>query len=204
MPSKVLLVEDSEPFRRLVVIMLQQGGQYRVVAEATDGLEAVRKAEELQPDVVLMDIGLPKMNGIQSARLIRQKAPKCKIVFLTQQSAVYVVQDAIQLGALGYVHKSRTANDLVPAIEAALRGKQFVSENLKVPLFDIFAGIADKSARWVDTVAGLANARDRMLEIAAQRPGPYFVFSRRDHTILAQTETAEKSEPAQKPKTDVA
>jgi len=113
MLSKILLVEDSEPFRRLVVVMLQQAtrAKYEVTAEAADGLDAVRKAEELQPGLVLMDIGLPKMNGIESARLIRQKVPNCKIVFLTQQSDVYVVQDAIQLGAMGYVHKSRAVMD---------------------------------------------------------------------------------------------
>src|SRR5215470_10891655 len=201
---KILVVEDSEPFRRLIVLMVQQNHEYQVVAEATDGLEAIRRAEELAPDLVLMDIGLPKMNGIESARLIRQKAPKCKIVFLTQQSDVYAVQDAIELGALGYVHKSHTANDLLPALEAALTGRQFVSENLNVPLFDIFAGTADKSARWVETVAGLANARDRMLAIAAQTPGRYFVFSRRDHSILAQTETREKPAPLQKSESGVA
>ena len=134
---KILVVEDSEPFRRLVVVMLQQNAEakYEVAAEAADGLEAVRKAEEFQPDVVLMDIGLPKMNGIESARLIRKKVPRGRIVFLAEQNDVYVVQDAIEMGALGYVHKSRTVTDLLPAIEEALLGRRFVSENLDVPLF---------------------------------------------------------------------
>ena len=99
---------------------------------------------------------------------------------------------------MGYVHKSSVGNDLGLAIAAALNGKQFVSDRLKVPVFDIFAGLADKDAVYLETVAGLSSARERMEAIAAKEPGQYFVFSPRDHTILAKTETREKPDQVAK------
>jgi len=120
------------------------------------------------------------------------------------ESDTEVVCAALETGALGYVHKSSVGNDLGLAIAAALNGKQFVSDRLKVPVFDIFAGLADKDAVYLETVAGLSSARERMEAIAAKEPGRYFVFSPRDHTILAKTETREKPERVSKLKNDVA
>jgi len=100
------------------------------VYEVSDGLEAIRRALELNPDLILMDIGLPGLNGIDAAREIREVIPQSKIVFLTQETSTEVVQEARDVGALGYVHKSRAAQDLFPALTAALQGKQFVSSGL--------------------------------------------------------------------------
>ena len=126
---RILLVEDFEPFRRLICsILVKRPGLQ--VCEVSDGAEAVRKAEELQPDLILLDIGLPMLNGIEAARRIRKCAPQSKIIFVSQQSSPDLVQEALTLGALGYVVKTRVGSDLVAAVEAVLEGRQFVSNGL--------------------------------------------------------------------------
>ena len=128
--NSVLLVEDFGPFRALVSGLLREKPDFEVVSEASDGLEAVRRAGELNPDLILMDIGLPGLNGIEAARRIRELAPRSRIVFLTQEGSSEVVKEALSSGALGYVHKPRIGNDLLPAVAAVLEGKQFVSDGL--------------------------------------------------------------------------
>lgn len=112
---------------RFVCSTLEPRTEFRVICQASDGLEAVQKAQELQPDLILLDIGLPTLNGIEAAKRIPKLAPHAKIVFLSQESSSDVVQEAIGLGALGYVEKSRTQSDLLRAIDAAVRDLQFVN-----------------------------------------------------------------------------
>jgi DNA-binding NarL/FixJ family response regulator len=125
---RALLVEDFEDFRRVVCSALKQRPEFEIT-EASDGLEAVKKAEHLQPDLALLDIGLPSLNGLDVARRLRKLVPSVKILFLSQESSSEVVQEALTLG-LGYVHKSNFLCDLLPAIDAILAGKRFVSPNL--------------------------------------------------------------------------
>jgi CheY-like chemotaxis protein len=130
-PVRILLVEDFEPFRRLVRIMLEQRASLKVVAEAIDGLDAIAKAQELQPDLVLIDIGLPRLNGMAAAVQICTLAPNAKLLFVSLESSDAAVQQVVQAGAHGYVHKLRTQFDLIPAVEAVLAGKRFVSSGLQ-------------------------------------------------------------------------
>src|SRR5271156_5017784 len=127
---RVLVVEDFAPFRQLISSTLAKRRNLEVVCQVSDGLEAVRKAEELKPDLILLDIGLPTLNGIEAARRIRQLAPESKIVFLSQESSADVVQEALHLGALGYVVKAHAGSELLAAVEAVLQGEQFVSAGL--------------------------------------------------------------------------
>ena len=99
----------------------------QVIDVASDGLEGVLKAEVLQPDLILLDIGLPKLNGIEAARRIRKVAPDSKIIFLTQESSAEVVETALSLGARGYVLKEDAERDLLAALEAVILGRTFVS-----------------------------------------------------------------------------
>jgi CheY-like chemotaxis protein len=102
----------------------------QIVGETSDGLEAVHKAEELQPDLIVLDIGLPTLNGIEAARRIRKLSPESKILLISQESATDVVQEALAVGALGYVVKAHAGSELLAAVEAVLEGRQFVSSGL--------------------------------------------------------------------------
>jgi DNA-binding NarL/FixJ family response regulator len=128
---RVLLVEDFEPFRRFVCSTLAQRPDLQVIGEVSDGVEAVQKAEELKPDLILLDIGLPSMNGIEVARQMSKLVPESKVIFLTQENDSDVVRAALSNGAKGYVLKSDAESELVQAIEAVLRGGNFRSSGTK-------------------------------------------------------------------------
>ena len=128
--ARVLVVEDHEPFRRFICSVLQTKSGLQVICEVSDGLEAVEKAETLQPDLILLDIGLPGLNGIEAARRIRRMAASSRIVFVSLESSTTVVETALNLGALGYVLKSEAGRDLLTAVEAAIRGELFLSDGL--------------------------------------------------------------------------
>jgi DNA-binding NarL/FixJ family response regulator len=127
---RVLLVEDFQPFRQFICSMLEKRSDLRIVSEVSDGLEAVRQAEELQPDLILLDIGLPTLNGIAAARRIRTLSPKSRIIFVSQESSDDVVGEGLSIGAAGYVVKMRAAVDLPAAVDAVLAGRQFLSSVL--------------------------------------------------------------------------
>lgn len=110
--------------------MVKEKAGLQVVGETGDGLEAVQQAEVLLPDVILLDIALPHLNGIEAARRIRRLAPESKIIFLSQNSSVEVAQEALRLGGRGYVIKTDAAAELFPAIEAVVAGKKYVSHGL--------------------------------------------------------------------------
>jgi DNA-binding NarL/FixJ family response regulator len=124
---RILVVDDFEPWRRFASSLLRGKPELQVVGEASDGLEAVQKAVELKPDLILLDLHLPRLSGLQAARQIRKLAPESKIIFLSQESSDDIVQAALSLGAWGYVVKASAASELLVAVEAVLSGKSFVS-----------------------------------------------------------------------------
>jgi len=127
---RILVVEDHELFRRFVASMLRQQPSFRVVGEVEDGLNAVRQAQTLRPELVLLDIGLPGLSGLEVARRIRELVPSVKIVFLTQESAPDVVEEAFGLGAQGYLIKSEATSELLEALKSVLQGSRFASRSL--------------------------------------------------------------------------
>ena len=127
---RILIVDDFGDWRLQNRLLLQTRPEWRVIAEASDGSEAVQKAKELKPNLILMDIGLPKLNGIEAARRIRQLSPGSKIVFLSLNNDRDIVRAALSTGALGYVCKTDARSELLTAVDAVLRGKQYVSSSL--------------------------------------------------------------------------
>jgi DNA-binding NarL/FixJ family response regulator len=133
-PIPVLIVDDFQSWRRFVSKMLQEHAEFQVIAEASDGLEAVRLSEELQPALILLDIGLPKLNGIKAARRICRIAPNCRILFVSENQCKTIAQQALSIGACtrGYVVKSHAAEDLLPAMKAVMQDRNFVSSALAI------------------------------------------------------------------------
>jgi len=127
---RVLVVDDLELWHTFVHVRLDKEPNLHIIGVATDGLDAVRKAEALQPDLILLDISLPKLNGLEAAQQIRRVAPKSTILFLSGESDPDVVRNAISSGGLGYVLKSDAARDLLAGIESVLLGRRFVSSSL--------------------------------------------------------------------------
>jgi DNA-binding NarL/FixJ family response regulator len=124
--TRILVVEDSETFRKFICSTLGKRPELRIVGEIADGLEAVREAEDLHPDLIVLDIGLPSLNGIEAARRIRKLSPESRILFLSQELSADVVQEALSTGARGYVVKIDAGSELLEAVETVLRGGQFV------------------------------------------------------------------------------
>jgi DNA-binding NarL/FixJ family response regulator len=129
---RVLVAEDFAPFRQFVRSTLSQRSNLQIVGEVSDGQEAVQKAKELKPDLVLLDVGLPTLNGIATARQIRKFIPQVKIIFVTQESSAEVAKEAFNSGGRGYVLKTRAGSDLLVAVDAILEGRQFISFGVPV------------------------------------------------------------------------
>jgi len=121
----VLVVDDHEPFRRFVASMLAQNPELEIIGEIADGLEAVQRAGEIQPNLILLDIGLPGLSGIEAARRIRALSPSSKIIFLSANHSQDITEEALRMGAVGYIAKPDAARELLAAVEAVLQGKQF-------------------------------------------------------------------------------
>jgi DNA-binding NarL/FixJ family response regulator len=128
---RILVVEDFEPWRRFISLIVEQDAQLRIICEVSDGLDAVQKAQELHPDLILLDIGLPKLNGIAASRQILRFSRKPKILFLSQESSSDVVREALRIGA-GFVLKTDASRELLSAVKAVMLGEQFLSSSVTV------------------------------------------------------------------------
>ena len=125
---RILVVDDHEGFREQVCALLKSQPGFEVICQAANGLEGVSRAEELQPDVVVLDISMPSLGGIEAAGRIHRVASKSQIVFLSQHNSETIAQTALATGALAYVTKSSASNDLIRAVKAVSEGKKFVSK----------------------------------------------------------------------------
>ena len=119
--STIIIVDDYERLRQVMRSILEQRGNLEVIGEASDGLEAVQKAKELRPELILLDVALTKLNGIQAAKRLRDLVPRAKILFVSIESSSDIVREAFNAGGIGYIHKLDIASDLLPGIETVLR-----------------------------------------------------------------------------------
>lgn len=127
---RLLVVDDYEPWRRFLGTTFAGQPGLQIIGEATDGLDAVQKAQNLQPDLILLDIELPKLNGIGAALRIHELVPSAKILFVTQNSDVDVVATVFSNGACGYLLKIDAGHELIAAITTIVRGDRFVCKRL--------------------------------------------------------------------------
>jgi DNA-binding NarL/FixJ family response regulator len=127
---RVLVVDDYEPWHEFVSTTFQKQHELEIIGRESDGLEAVQKAKQLQPDLILLDIGLPTLNGIGAARRIREVSPASKILFVSENRSRDIAEAALRTGAGGYIVKSDAGSELLPAVNAVLENKRFVSASL--------------------------------------------------------------------------
>jgi two-component system, NarL family, response regulator NreC len=137
MPTRVLLADDHALIRQGLKALLETQG-FQVVGEASDGQESLRLAEKTRPDVAILDISMPVLNGVDAARQLKKLSPNVKIVLLTQHDEDQYVTEALRVGAKGYVLKSQAANDLVQAIREVCRGSVYLSPSISRTVVDAY------------------------------------------------------------------
>jgi DNA-binding NarL/FixJ family response regulator len=171
----LLIAEDFLPFRQALRLLLAETA-VDIIGEASDGLEAVRLARQLQPDLILLDIGLPNLDGLKAGRQIRNLCPHSRILYVSQESSIEIVEEAFALGASAYVRKAQASTDLPLAIEVVLTGGRYVSPSLKFCCVDVQARIqhdiffCSDEAAIVDHVAGF-------ISVALRKGNPAVVWA---------------------------
>lgn len=129
MTTRILIVDDHPVVRHGLKTLLREHAGWEVVAEAADGMEAVEMAGRLTPDVVVLDISMPRMHGLEACRLIRQNTPNCEILIVTQHDSPQMMREALLCGAKGYVVKSNAPRDLLAAVDAVSQHQNFIAGN---------------------------------------------------------------------------
>jgi len=185
MPLRILVVDDFEPWLRFVSSSLQRQANFQILLEASDGLDAVYKARQLRPDLILLDIGLPTLNGIKAAQRIRNVSPNSKILFLSEEGSPDVAEAALEVGGTGYVVKSDAGRELLPALKAVSEGKRYISARLAGKVFfgtpdsdpsdghgfhelQIYSNDAALLDGFTSFIAGVLNAGNAVLLLATE------------------------------------
>jgi DNA-binding NarL/FixJ family response regulator len=151
MVVRVLVVDDYPQWLRFILSIIQQVPELQVIAQASDGIEAVQKAKELQPDLILLDISLPSLSGIHAARQIRQIAPNSKILFVSENRSPEIAEEALNAGGKGFVLKSDSGRELLPAIKTVLEDKRFISASM-AGHFVVAATLTTQVLSWLGTL----------------------------------------------------
>ncbi|HEY4764045.1 MAG TPA: response regulator transcription factor [Candidatus Sulfotelmatobacter sp.] len=129
MTIRILLVDDHPIVRQGLKTLLEGHSGWEVIGEAADGAEAVEKAKNLSPDVMVLDVTMPRMNGLEACRVLRQQCPGLEILFVTQHDSPQMMREALEAGARGYVVKSNAARDLLAAVDAVSQHRVFTALN---------------------------------------------------------------------------
>jgi two-component system response regulator NreC len=137
MPIRVLLVDDHALIRQGIKVLLEKQG-FQVICEASDGQEALRFVQHTQPDVAIIDISMPILNGVDTARELKKTAPKTKVILLTQHDEDQYVTESLRAGVRGYVLKSQAGSDLVHAIQEVCRGSVYLSPKISRAVVDAY------------------------------------------------------------------
>jgi len=163
-----VLADDHPIVRQGLRTLLEGENEYHVVGEASDGLTALDLLERLRPDVAILDVQLPDLNGLEVARRAQALAPDTKIVMLSMHSDEPFVIDALRYGALGYVLKGSATTDLVTALQAVMAGRRFLSEPLNERAIEAYAPRASESQKPLDRYELLTGREREVLQLAAQ------------------------------------
>ena len=165
---RILVADDHELVRRGVRTLLEAEPGWKVVAEVSDGQEAIEKAQQLKPEIVVLDIGMPRLSGLEAARRIRKTMPQIKVLILSMHDSEHLAWEVLNAGARGYVTKSDTARDLVIAIEALRRDKTFFTPRVDRIILDSF--LQGKSTKNVKEMRGeqLTSRQREIVQLLAE------------------------------------
>jgi DNA-binding NarL/FixJ family response regulator len=159
MATKVLIADDHQLFREGLVNLITSAPDIEVIAEAKDGKEATEKAQKLKPDVVLIDIGMPVMNGIEATRIIKKENPKIKVIAVSMHSDRQFVKGVLEAGADGYLLKNCTYRQLIEAVQSVISGKKYLSDDITEMVIQAYLDPED------ETSEGQKDLSDRELEV---------------------------------------
>jgi DNA-binding NarL/FixJ family response regulator len=167
-PVQILLADDHEVVRKGLRALLEAQPGWKVIAEATDGRDAVEKAKDMHPDVAIVDIGMPSLNGLEATRQIVKKAPRTRVLVLTMHDTNPLIQQVVKAGARGYVLKSDVASDLVSAVEALCRDQTFFTSKVSQIILDRYVGKADGVAAGPDEDSPLTPREREIVQLLAE------------------------------------
>jgi DNA-binding NarL/FixJ family response regulator len=146
-PIRILIADDHTIVRQGLARLLEDQPDFKVVGEAYDGRMAIEKAMALLPDVVVMDIAMPLLNGIEAARRIRKNLPKIKILILSMYSHEHYIHELLEVGISGYLLKESSGRDIIKAIQAAMKGETFLSPSISKVLVDSYLSMRKSSPK---------------------------------------------------------
>ncbi len=167
-PVHILLADDHEVVRKGLRALLEAQPGWKVIAEATDGREAVDKAQSMHPDVAIVDIGMPSLNGLEATRQIVKKAPRTRVLVLTMHDTNPLIQQVVKAGARGYVLKSDVASDLVSAVEALTHDQTFFTSKVSQIILDRYVGKSDVPENVADPDSPLTPREREVVQLLAE------------------------------------
>ena len=138
-PTKILVADDHEIVRKGIIAIISKHQQFEICGEASDGREAVSIAAQLLPDIVVLDIGMPVLNGLEATKQIARELPWIKVLVLSMYDSELIVHDVLEAGACGYVLKSDAARDLITALQALQQGLPFFSSKISAMVLELFS-----------------------------------------------------------------
>ena len=164
----ILLADDHEVVRKGLRALLEAQPSWKVIAEATDGRDAVEKAKELHPDVAIVDIGMPCLNGLEATRQIVKKAPRTRVLVLTMHDTNPLIQQVVKAGARGYVLKSDVASDLVAAVDALCHDQTFFTSKVSQIILDRYVGKPEDAENPADVDSPLTPREREVVQLLAE------------------------------------
>src|SRR5580692_9985366 len=168
MPLRILVADDHQVVRTGLRALLETERGWQVCAEAANGREAVEKAGELRPDVAVLDIGMPLLNGVEATRQIRKLSPKTEVLILTMHDSEVLIQEVLEAGARGYILKDDADRNLLAAVDALRRHKPFLSSRVSEVAYKTAPPSGDRHARELSTRSRLTPREREILQLLAE------------------------------------
>jgi DNA-binding NarL/FixJ family response regulator len=166
-PVRILLADDHTIVRQGLARLLEEQRNFKVVGEAVNGQDAVEKAEKLKPDIIIMDIAMPRMNGIEAAKRVRKVMPETKIIILSMYSHEHYIHELLECGVSGYLLKDSGGQDIIKAIRAALKNETFLSPSISKKVVDAYLS-PTKSSSKAELYKRLSNREREVFQLIAE------------------------------------